>query len=70
MEKNGDTFFYRSMLLVGFRYRYNFLIDDEFDHVIDETKPFEKNRKGKLTNIFEVPFEREKDEPLPDLVKL
>lgn len=48
----ANTFFYRTKLFVGFKYRYHFSVGDEF--VVDQTKEFSKDRLGKETNFVVV----------------
>ena len=48
----ANMFFYRSKLFVGFKYRYNFSVGDQF--VVDSTKEVSEDRFGKMTNFVEV----------------
>ena len=71
----ANTFYYKSKLFVGFSYRYNFSVGNEF--VIDNTKEVSEDRLGKLTNFIEVTAgiakpavdeEMKEDENLDDVV--
>ena len=48
----ANTFFYSTKLFVGFKYRYNFSVGDQF--VVDTTKEVSEDRFGKATNFVEV----------------
>ena len=47
-----NTFFYRTKLFVGFKYRYHFSVGDQF--VVDPSKITSEDRFGKVTNFVEV----------------
>ena len=48
----ANLFFYTTKLFVGFKYRYNFSVGDQF--VVDSTKEVSEDRFGKATNFVEV----------------
>ena len=48
----ANTFFYRTKLFVGFKYRYHFSVGDEF--VVDPSKQTSEDRFGKVTNFVDV----------------
>ena len=53
LEPNlANTFFYRTRLFVGFKYRYNFSVGDQF--VVDPNKESSEDRFGKITNFVDV----------------
>ena len=48
----ANTFYYKTKLFCGFKYRYNFNVGDEF--VIDSGKEINEDRFGKITNFVDV----------------
>lgn len=47
-----NTFFYRTKLFVGYKYRYHFSVGEQF--VVDSSKEVSEDRFGKMTNFVEV----------------
>ena len=47
-----NTFFYKTRLLKGFKYRYHFSVGDQF--VVDPTKETSSDRLDKVTNFVDV----------------
>ena len=47
-----NTFFYKTRLLKGFKYRYHFSVGDQF--VVDPTKEVSADRMDKVTNFVDV----------------
>ena len=52
-----NTFYYKTKLFRGFRYRYQFNVGDQF--VIDQTKEVSEDRTGRMTNSVSVPTKQE-----------
>jgi len=48
----ANTFFYKTKLLRGFKYRYNFSVGDQF--VVDSACAVSEDRFGKMTNFVDV----------------
>ena len=48
----ANTFFYKTKLFIGFKYRYHFSVGDEF--VVDPSKETSEDRFGKVTNFVDV----------------
>lgn len=44
-----NTFFYKTKLFCGFKYRYNFSVGDQF--AVDHNKEVNEDRMGKVTNF-------------------
>ena len=49
----ANAFFYKTKLLRGYKYRYNFSVGDQF--VIDSACAVSEDRYGKMTNFITVP---------------
>ena len=47
-----NTFFYKTRLLTGFKYRYYFSVGEQF--TVDISKPVSEDRLGRGTNFVEV----------------
>ena len=60
----ANTFFYKTKLFRGFRYRYNFNVGEQF--VIDSAKGNSEDRSGKLLNHIDVCLPNQKDQAADD----
>ena len=59
----SKTYFYKTKVLVGYKYRYYFQVNNDDDFAVDETKENEISKKfKKRTNVIEVPKDDELDE--------
>jgi len=60
------TYFYKTKVLVGYKYRYYFQVNNDDDFSVDEAKESEISKKfKKRTNVIEVPrdeFEEDSDD--------
>lgn len=49
----AGTYFYKTQLLIGFKYRFNFYVNDE--KVLDGAKDVSEDRFGNMTHFLHVP---------------
>ena len=54
-----NTFYYKTKLFRGYKYRYQFNVGDQF--VVDNTKPVSEDRTGRMTNTVGVPTKEEEE---------
>jgi hypothetical protein len=47
-------YFYKARLLVGYKYRYYFSVNDQEQFSYDQNKPTGKNRFGRMCNLIAV----------------